>query len=115
MDVDTRYLIALSGTLVIELPLLALVARRLGAPLRRTLGVGIGANLFTHGTLWTVLPLIPWERWARTTASEVGVILVEGAIYAALARFRRPWIGFAVALGLNLASWLTGEVVWALL
>lgn len=115
MDLDTRYLIALTGTLVIELPLLALIARRLGLPLQRTLVVGLAANLFTHGSLWLTLAHLPWGRWERLAAGEIAVVLVEGAIYATLGRLRPVWAAFAVALGLNLASYLCGELLWAIL
>jgi len=114
LDLDTRYLIALTGTLVIELPLLLLVARRMRLPVRRTLGVGLAANLFTHGSLWLGLALLPGGRWARLAAGEITVVLVEGAIYATLARIRPAWAAFAVALGLNLGSYLTGELFWAI-
>jgi len=114
VDLDTRYLIALIGTLVIELPLLALVARRLGLPLQRTLGIGIAANFFTHGSLWLVMGYLSWGGWGRVAVAELTVVLVEGVIYAAMARIRPVWVAFAVALGLNLASYLGGEVFWAI-
>jgi len=114
VDLDTRYLIALTGTLVIELPLLALVARRMKLPVPRTLVVGAAANLFTHGSLWLALTHLTWARWAELSIGEITVVLVEGTIYASLGRIRPEWAAFAVAAGLNLVSYLTGEVFWAI-
>ena len=114
LDLDTRYLIALIGTLVIELPLLVLIARKLGLPLQRTMGIGLAANFFTHGSLWLVMGYLTWGGWARVAVAEFAVVLVEGAIYAALARIRPVWAAFAVALSLNLASYLTGELFWTI-
>lgn len=102
------WLVAFLLTCVCELPIVAaLLHRRLG--LARALTIALGAQFLTHPALWYLLPRFsPW--WAWVTAAEIGIFIVEGAVFAWLLRAVdgdwRPAVlrGFGASFLANTAS-----------
>ncbi len=98
------YLWALALTVGIEVPLLMAAVWLLRTPDEPHLGwagvVGLSANLFTHGTLWTVFPLVALPYAWAVAACEAGVVLAEAAAFAGLGVLR-PRDALIVSLALN--------------
>jgi hypothetical protein len=100
----TFYLQALSLTLAVEAPIVALGYRRVR---RWWLGF-VAVNLFTHGLLWLAQP----RGWPRLISAEIMIALVEAGLYARLYRGgarRALVVSFAAnALSLGAGLWLLG-------
>lgn len=94
------YAEALAITVGFEVPIVALVARSaaLGGPTSRVVVVAVGANLLTHGLLWTLFPWVPGPYAARLLGFETAVFVVEGLVFT----WRLGWAP-ATALGLSFA------------
>lgn len=98
------YLSALAITVGVEVPLLVLAAWALNDERSTTPAwaalVALSANLFTHGTLWTVFPLVALPYAWAVAVCEGGVVLAEAAAYAGLGVLR-PRDAIIVSLALN--------------
>jgi len=103
--------LAFALTLVVELPLIGLAARRWNIALSRALAAGAIASGISHPVAWTAaLPLGPEEAAAEFIAIEAAVILFEAAVLALIGRF--GWIrGAGASLAANTASALAGLVL----
>lgn len=109
------YVAGLGLTLVIEVPVVVLVACLFGARPGRTALVAALASLVTHPPLWFVAAprmydaLGPWG----VVLAELGVVLVEAYVYH---RGLRPRLGAAVcfwlALLANALSFGIGIALW---
>jgi hypothetical protein len=104
---------ALLLTLAIEVPLvvgLAVAGRRPRAEVARLGVAALGASLLTHPLLWLAdAALSDTLAWApRVAALEVGVALVEAAVYAVAGGvgWRRGTLLSLVANGASLAAGL---------
>lgn len=108
------YPVDLALTLGVELPLVIGVAHAVECGTRRTTVVALAANLLTHPLLWFVVA--PWADdhlgLAGVLLAEAGVVVVEGAVYAAALRPRPgAWLAGWLALLANAASLATGIIV----
>lgn len=111
---NSAYFQVLAVSMAIELPLVAVLLLSIRHPrVPWILAVAFAVNLFTHGLMHTLLPLLPLNYWYKVPPCEAVVALVEGCAYAWLGRVRPVWLAFAVAAGANLASWMLGEPLWA--
>lgn len=104
-----RYLWALGVTVGVELPLVTALAWRLGGRPAYTAGVALGANLLTHGTLWTVFWWVPGPYPVQLVLCESAVVAAEAAIYARFGVFS-PRVAVAVSLAVNLLTTVIGLV-----
>jgi hypothetical protein len=84
---------------VVEVPMVVWLSRRFGAPIPRVVLVSLGANLLTHGALWTTFGWIPGPYVPKLLVAETGVWLVEAGIYSAYGLFSWP-----EAIGISLAA-----------
>lgn len=103
-------------TLVVELPLVLVLARVLDAgPQLRVLGATLLVNAVSHPLLWFVL--VPASEgalghWGAVAVAEAAVLAIETLGYALILRIRAQtalWLAAAA----NLASFLAGLVVAA--
>lgn len=106
---------ALGLTLLLELPVVLLLARLLGWPVawKRLLLLASAASLLTHPFAWEGLRwLRAWtpDFWPRAVVVEVAIALVEGVLYAKLGPlgWRR---GLLLGLGVNAWSFGLGLVL----
>lgn len=84
-------------------------AARLGGGPARVAAVAVGANLLTHGTLWTVFGWLPGPYPARLVVAETAVFTTEAAVYA----WRLGWsprAAVALSFAANLVTTLVGLV-----
>ena len=106
---------ALVLSLLIEVPIVLALAWRLtrsGVPSWRRLAlVGCAATLITHPFAWHgVYILRAWlpSYWPRVLVVECGVAVVEGLLYAVVARLGHPrgqllgWTANAASFGIGL-------------
>lgn len=82
------------------MPLVAGIARVAGwsGPTPRVVIVAVGANLLTHGLLWTLFPWMPGSYASRLVVAETCVFVTEGLVFA----WRLGW-PVPTALGLSFA------------
>ena len=105
---------ALGLTLLFEVPLVVLVVllARWPAERGRLVLVSLACSLLTHPFAWhgirAARALIP-EFWPRALVGEVLVALVEGLLYAKLARL--GW-GRGMLLGFLANAWSFGLGLW---
>jgi hypothetical protein len=108
---DSLYGVALTLALVSEVPLVWLAYRRAGVSTARIVGVAVATNLYTHGTLWSVLPSLAGPSWALVAGAESVVCLVEATSYGLLlAGTRRR--ALAVSALANALSMSLGLLWW---
>jgi hypothetical protein len=105
----TRYLVALCLTLIVEVPLVLLILRRL--PWRRVLVVALAANLATHLAIHFVLPRAHLGPVAFELTAEVLALAVEATVYAVALRPPSVWLAMAASAAANGASYLLGLLV----
>ncbi len=107
------FLIALVLTLLIELPVLWVLARGVfklaGVPTRRLLGVGALGSLLTLPVLWFVLPAF-LSPAAAIAVGEVLAVVIEALLLWRLLP-ARPLVAVVLSLAANLASFLLGRLV----
>ncbi len=108
------WLAAFGLTLLVEIPTVLLLARRLDPRPRRRALVALLGNALSHPAVWFVFPALGLGWVATTALSEVWAWLVEAALYrAGLAQAGwRP--AFGVSLVANLLSFGLGLGLWAL-
>ncbi len=73
-----------------------------------------GMNVVTHTVFWYTLPLLPVHGLGALCGYEMVIIFVEGLIYAAVCDLP-PAVALVLSLGLNLASYMLGTLVWGAL
>ena len=105
-------LVALLVTLVLEVPLVALLFPGQRA---RLAVVALVANAFTNLTLNVVLPAVPLLRGNHVLVGEILAVVVEALAYAAASRPRDVGRAFAVAGLTNALSFGAGGAMAALL
>lgn len=104
------WLIAFVLTLLVEVPIVAAVARRAEPSLARRVGFGVFASLATHPAVWYVFPDLPIGPWTSLALSEAFAVVVEALFYAlAFPRLGRGRAA-ALAIGANAASFGVGWV-----
>lgn len=107
------FLIALVLTLLIELPVLWVLARgvfKLPVSTRRLLAVGALGSLLTLPVLWFVLPVF-MNPPAAIALGEVLAVGVEALLLWRLLP-ARPLAAVVLSLAANLASFLLGQIVF---
>ncbi len=122
MTFHEQYAVAAATTLVVELPVVLLVARRVRLVARegRVLAVAALANLLTHPALWYVpflwfpAALAPANYGLYLVVGEGAALLVEAAVYWLLLARHRPWLAVAMSALANAASYAAGLLVWRL-
>lgn len=72
------YLTALSVTVGVEVPLWTLLTEGRTAAERAL--VGLGANLLTHGTLWSVWEFVPVDYATKLVVLETAIIVAEAVV-----------------------------------
>ncbi len=104
------YLVALAITLVVEVPIVLAIYRRV-APLWRVAGVALAVNLLTHGLLWTLFRHLPGAYGVRVAYTEVVVVAIEAVAYRVFVggTWARAVIASLVA---NAASTAASLAVW---
>ncbi len=113
----TGWLAAFCLTLLVEVPAVLLLARRLEPrPARRVALVLLG-NALSHPAVWFVFPALGLGWLATTSVSETWAWLVEGVVYhAGLADAGwRPALGLSLvanllSFGLGLGLWAVGAL-----
>ncbi len=107
------WLVAFALTLVVEVPAVAWLARRLDPRVSRRAALALLGNAVTHPAVWFVFPALRLGWLETTLLSETWAWLGEGVLYrAGLARARwRP--ALAVSLAANLLSFGLGLALWA--
>ncbi len=108
------WLTAFSLTLLVELPAVSWLARRLEPrPLRRGV-LAFAANALSHPAVWFVFPALGLGWGATTTLSEIWAWLLEALVYRA-GFARATWrSALALSLAANLLSFGLGLLLWAL-
>ncbi len=108
------WLAAFALTLLVEIPAVVLLARRLEPRPWRRAALALLGNALSHPAVWFVFPALGLGWGATTAVSEGWAWLVEGALYrAGLAR--AGWrAALAVSLAANLLSFGLGLGLWAL-
>lgn len=101
--IDFAWLQAFALTLAIEVPIVMVLAPRR----RRTLGVAVCAQMFTHPLAWLAFQQGVLGWWSV----EAAVVIAEGAIYSL--GFGRPAAAFGVSLVANAISAGLGTVLLA--
>lgn len=106
------WLAAFVLTVVVEVPVVAVLLRAFEPDLRRLALLVLFANLATHPIVWYVLSqpfligtpeyLVVAESWA---------VAAEALFYAVTVRGASPRRAIVAALGANAASFLAGQVV----
>jgi hypothetical protein len=105
------YPLALGITLLTEGALMALAARLLKRPVWRWLLVCLGVNLVVHPIFWHTFRYVPGDWPVNLYLAEGLVALVEGLAYLILLR-RGPLVAWGLSVGLNLASVVTGVLLF---
>jgi hypothetical protein len=105
------HLLALLGTLLVEVAGMAIWARLAYPRPWRATGCAIAVNLVVHTLFWYSQPLFAAAWPFGLYWAELLVVLVEGALYARLLSLPgiTPWLLSAL---LNLASFLAGFWLW---
>ena len=116
MSYETRFLIALPATLLLELPALFLLVRyvfkRGDISTGRLLFVGTIATVLTLPYVWFVIPaFIRFKYWIYV--AELFAVAAEGIIYSVLLRMRMR-SALLVSLVANTISYLTGLLIFRL-
>lgn len=103
---------ALLLTLAVEIPVAGLLARTIGADLRRTLFAALVASCITHPVAWQLAAKLgPDDYRAGIALIEGAVVVVEAGIYRLLLSCKwKPALGISAAC--NTASWLVGIVLF---
>ncbi|HEY3356790.1 MAG TPA: hypothetical protein VGQ83_26300 [Polyangia bacterium] len=97
-------------TCVLEVPIYALLRRRLGPPrrhpVRRAALLGLAVNAVTHPCVWFLFPRLGLPYWRGLALAEVWVVVVEGVLLAAALRVPRGrlWVPAGAALLANAVS-----------
>jgi hypothetical protein len=104
---------ALLLSIALEALVALAIARAVRVSLRWTFVAAVLATLITHPLLWhlnqTWTVLAPWPR---LLSLEVGAVVVEGAVYLAVARMT-PRAAWATSLAANATSFGVGLVIYA--
>lgn len=106
------YPLALALTVGCELPLVGALTARSGLPVWERLAVALGANLFTHGALWTLFPRAPASYALALLLAETLVWLTEAAVYAGF-RLAPPGRALLLSGAANLFTTALGLVLHA--
>jgi hypothetical protein len=108
------HLIAMITTIVVEsMGMAGVVARWPHTRSARVSPVLIaaGLNLVTHTVFWYALPLSPLPSTIALYSYELLVVIVEAVAYARWCGFTF-WQAGLLSLGLNVASYLSGGLIW---
>ena len=101
-------------TLLVEIPAVLLLARRLEPRPYRRAALALVGNALSHPAVWFVFPALRLG-WVETTAlSETWAWLVEGALYRAGFAHAGWRSALFVSLAANLLSFGLGLGLWAL-
>lgn len=92
------YLTALSITVGVEVPLWTLLTE--GKTTAQRASVGLGANLLTHGTLWSVWEFVPGDYGTKLVVLETAIIVAEGVVCTRFALLSWPR-ALLLSAGLN--------------
>lgn len=98
-----NYAVGLGLTLVVEVPVVVVVAGLLGVRPGRAAVVAVLASVLTHPFLWFVVAPVmdDWLGVRGVVVAEAGVVVVEAAVYH---RGLRPPIGAAASFWLSLLA-----------
>jgi hypothetical protein len=108
------WFVAFCLTLLVELPAVVLLARRLEPRPYRRAALALLGNALSHPPVWFVFPALGLGWLATTALSETWAWLVEGAVYRA-GFARSGWrAALGVSLAANLLSFGLGLALWAL-
>jgi hypothetical protein len=108
------WFVAFCLTLLVEVPVVVLLARRYEPRARRRVALALLGNALSHPPVWFVFPALGLGWLATTAIAETWAWLSEGVLYRA--GFARA--GWRAALGVslvaNLLSFGLGLGLWAL-
>jgi len=116
-EVLRTWLSALALTLVVEVPLFVLIARRFGpttkkrAPLWRLALAGAAGTCVTHPALWFIWPLVINDYTLYIASGELLVAAIESVTFFALARPISLRLAIAASFVANAASYGVGALV----
>jgi hypothetical protein len=108
------WLAAFCLTLLVEIPAVVLLARRLEPRPRRRAALALLGNVLSHPAVWFVFPALGLGWVATTTLSESWAWLVEAALYRAGFAHAGWRPALVVSLVANLLSFGLGLGLWAL-
>jgi uncharacterized membrane protein YagU involved in acid resistance len=99
-------------TLVVEIPIFVLIARRMEKiGLGRAALAGAAGTLFTHPALWFVWPLLFQDYTTYIITGELVVATIESFTFYALARPSSIKTAFAASFVANAVSYGLGAVI----
>lgn len=102
---------ALLLTLAVEVPIAGLLARAIGANLRRAMFAALLASWVTHPVAWQLAAKLGSDDYRTGIALiEGAVVLAEAGIYRLL-RCCSAWAAIGISTACNAASWLIGVLL----
>jgi hypothetical protein len=108
------WFLAFCLTLLVELPTVLVLARRLEPRRSRRVTLTLLGNALSHPPVWFVFPALGLGWLATTALSETWAWLAEAAVYRS-GLSRAGWrAALGVSLAANLLSFALGLGLWAL-
>ncbi len=107
------WLAAFCLTLLVEIPAVLLLARRLEPCARRRAALALLGNSLSHPAVWFVFPALGLGWVTTTVISEAWAWTIEGVAYRAGLAHAGWRAAFALSLVANLLSFGLGLGLWA--
>jgi hypothetical protein len=99
-------------TLVVEMPIVFTLLRRLEPSAARLMALAAFASLATHPVVWFVFPALPLDPWTCLVLSEVWAIVVEAGFFVLAFRGLSWRRAAAVSLIANGTSFALGQALY---
>jgi len=113
MEIPVLWLRSFLLTILLELPVFALITRKV-VPFRKSAAAGAAGTCITHPLLWFVWPLVVFDNYTvYLLTGEALVVVIESFTYHALARPVSRRRAFSASLCANALSASLGLcVLW---